>query len=178
MTERLRTPAPQLQGPPQGAADVTYHRLMSMLARSSAQYRIIDHPPEGRTDLASELRGHRLESAAKCMVVQVRMSHGEDHHVLAVVPGHRRVDLRRIRKLYGGSDATLGDRDEAERLTGCRSGCIIPFSFDEALPLVVDADLLTNEEIYFNAARLDRSIALRTTDYVTLGRPRVATVAK
>ncbi|MDK0521947.1 YbaK/EbsC family protein [Streptomyces sp. ML-6] len=151
---------------------------MSMLARSSATYRIIDHAPEGRTDLASELRGHRLEMAAKCMVVNVRRKQDGDHHVLAVVPGHRRVDLRSVRKLFGGNDATLGDRDEAERLTGCRTGSIIPFSFDEALPLVVDAGLLVHDEIFFNAARLDRSIALRTADYVSLADPRVADVAK
>ncbi|GHF91895.1 YbaK/EbsC family protein [Streptomyces sp. ID03-2B] len=164
--------------PDPDAGDGTHRRLMALLDRAGADYRIIDHAPEGRTDLASELRGHRLEMAAKCMVLRIRRKGGEDHHVLAVVPGHRRVDLRRVRKLYGGSDATLGDREEAERLTGCVSGCVIPFSFDERLPVVVDADLLVHEEIYFNAARLDRSLALRTVHYISLSTPRIAAIAK
>lgn len=180
MTGLLGAPAAEHLGhpPDPGLGDGTYGRLMALLDRAGADYRVIDHVPEGRTDLASELRGHRLEMAAKCMVLWVRGKDGGGHHVLAVVPGHRRVDLRRVRKLYGGSDATLGDREEAERLTGCVSGCVIPFSFDERLPVVVDANLLVHEEIYFNAARLDRSLALRTVHYISLSAPRIAAIAK
>ncbi|MFJ6811573.1 YbaK/EbsC family protein [Streptomyces anulatus] len=176
----LGAPAEEHLGhpPDPDLGDGMYGRLTAMLDRAGADYRVIDHAPEGRTDLASELRGHRLEMAAKCMVLWVRGKDGGGHHVLAVVPGHRRVDLRRVRKLYGGSDATLGDREEVERLTGCVSGCVIPFSFDERLPVVVDANLLVHEEIYFNAARLDRSLALRTVHYISLSAPRIAAIAK
>ena len=36
---------------------------------------------------------------------------------------------------------------------------------------VTDPELLTHQEIYFNAARLDRSLALDTRDYVRLANP-------
>lgn len=180
MTGLLGAPAAEHLGhpPDPGPGDGVYGRLMALLDRAGC--RLPGHRPRarGRTDLASELRGHRLEMAAKCMVLWVRGKGGGGHHVLAVVPGDRRVDLRRVRKLYGGSDATLGDREEAERLTGCVSGCVIPFSFDERLPVVVDANLLVHEEIYFNAARLDRSLALRTVHYISLSAPRIAAIAK
>jgi hypothetical protein len=37
----------------------------------------------------------------------------------------------------------------------------------------VDPSLLANEEIYFNVSRLDRSMALKTTDYLALSKPRI-----
>jgi hypothetical protein len=44
---------------------------------------------------------------------------------------------------------------------------------DPELELIVDPSLLENDELYFNAARLDRSMILKTTDYVTLAKPRL-----
>jgi Ala-tRNA(Pro) deacylase len=43
--------------------------------------------------------------------------------------------------------------------------------------LLVDPRLLEHEELYFNAARLDRSMALRTSDYVKLAKPRLERIA-
>jgi Ala-tRNA(Pro) deacylase len=45
------------------------------------------------------------------------------------------------------------------------------------LALVVDPSLLENDELYFNAARLDRSMALKTSDYVALAKPRLERIA-
>ncbi|HZU69983.1 MAG TPA: hypothetical protein VFA09_22120 [Ktedonobacteraceae bacterium] len=49
----------------------------------------------------------------------------------------------------------------------------MPFSFNPDLELVVDPSLLENDEIYFNAARLDRSMVLKTSDYVAIAKPRL-----
>lgn len=67
--------------------------------------------------------------------------------------------------------------DIAERLAGSVTGTVLPFSFNPELELVVDPSLLENEEIYFNAARLDRSLALKTSDYFEITRPRLARIA-
>ncbi|MFG2650495.1 YbaK/EbsC family protein [Streptomyces sp. NPDC048436] len=69
-------------------------------------------------------------------------------------------------------------QEAAERLAGSVSGTILPFSFDPELQLVVDPALLVHDEIFFNAARLDRSLALRTADYEAIAEPRTATIAQ
>ena len=56
-------------------------------------------------------------------------------------------------------------------------GTILPFSFHPELALVVDPSLLENDELYFNAARLDRSMVLKTRDYVALAKPRLERIA-
>jgi Ala-tRNA(Pro) deacylase len=53
------------------------------------------------------------------------------------------------------------------------SGTVLPVSYHEQLELIVDPELLAVPELFFNAARLDRSIALSTEDYVRLTEPRI-----
>jgi Ala-tRNA(Pro) deacylase len=49
---------------------------------------------------------------------------------------------------------------------------------DERLEPVVDPALLEHEEIYFNAARLDRSLALSAKDYVRIAQPRLESISE
>jgi len=57
------------------------------------------------------------------------------------------------------------------------AGTILPFSFNQELDLIVDPSLLEHVELYFNAARLDRSLALSTSDYIALAGPRIERIA-
>jgi Ala-tRNA(Pro) deacylase len=43
--------------------------------------------------------------------------------------------------------------------------------------LVIDPGLLRHHEIFFNAARLDRSLALDTQDYLRLAEPHICPIA-
>jgi Ala-tRNA(Pro) deacylase len=159
------------------AAVDAYERLVDQLDAGQARYRLIDHAPEGRTELVSALRGNELGAAAKCMVVMVKVSKKQSRYVLAVVPGDTRVDFSALKAHLGGSYAAMADGDKAEQLAGSVAGTILPFSYDPRLDLVVDPGLLSVPEIYFNAARLDRSIALATEDYLRLASPRVVAIA-
>ncbi|WP_307849652.1 YbaK/EbsC family protein [Qaidamihabitans albus] len=154
-----------------------YARLVAMLDAAGARYRLIDHPPEGRTDLVSAMRGHPMAMAAKCLVVMVKLGKRNSRYFLAVVPGAARVDLAALKALVGGSYAGFASTERAEALAGSVSGTILPFSFRPDLHLVVDPGLLRHDEIFFNAARLDRSLALDTRDYLRLAAPRIHPVA-
>ena len=156
----------------------TYDRLISLLDENGARYRLIDHPPEGRTELVSPLRGNELGQAAKCMVVMVKQGKKVTRYVLAVVPGDRRVNLDAIKRLLDGTYVSFANAEIAERLAGSVVGTVLPLSFADELELIVDEELLSrNEELYFNAARLDRSMALNTADYQTIAKPRVESIS-
>lgn len=155
----------------------TYTQLITFLDQHNAHYRLIDHVPEGRTEIISPIRGNPLSQAAKCIILMVKVGKKVTKFVLAVVPGDTRVDLNAIKVLLGGTYISFASADIAERLGGSVAGTILPFSFSSELELIVDPSLLENEEIYFNAARLDRSMALKTSDYVTLSNPRIERIA-
>jgi Ala-tRNA(Pro) deacylase len=83
-----------------------------------------------------------------------------------------------VKALHSGTYAAFAAPERAEDLAGSISGTVLPFSYDERLELIVDPELLKVEELFFNAARLDRSIAIRTTDYIRIAKPRVEPIAE
>jgi Ala-tRNA(Pro) deacylase len=161
-----------------GTEDTTYDKLIAMLDAHGATYRLIDHPEEGRTEIVSPMRGNEVHQAAKCMIIMVKVGKKVTRYVLAVVPGDVRVDLGAIKTLLAGTYVSFASTDIAERLSGSVSGTILPFAFDADLELVVDPLLLENDKIYFNAARLDRSVELLTEDYVELAKPRLERISQ
>jgi len=156
----------------------TYTQLIEFLDKHNAQYRLIDHPPEGRTEIVSPMRGNKVSQAAKCIVIMVKIGKKITKYVLGVVPGDARIDLNAIKELFHGTYISFATPEIAERLAGSVAGTILPFSFNPEMELIVDPELLKNDEIYFNAARLDRSMALKTSDYTTLAKPRLEHIAK
>ena len=155
----------------------TYDRLISLLDASSVDYTLIDHAPEGTTDAVCALRGHPASEAAKCIVLRVKVDRRTTRNVLAVVPGDRRVDLDAIRALYAARYVGFSDAETAERLARAIPGTVLPFSFDPALEVVADPDVVARPRLYFNAARLDRSLCLSGADYERLAQPRVEPIA-
>ncbi|MFI1913810.1 YbaK/EbsC family protein [Nocardia sp. NPDC020380] len=155
-----------------------YRKLISELDANGVDYRFIDHTPEGRTDVVSALRGHDVAHAAKCLIILVKVGKKQSRYVLAVVPGDARVDLQALKSLLGGSYSGVAGKDKAEELAGSVSGTVLPFAFHPQLELIADPALLRAPELYFNAARLDRSIALATDDYVRVAQPRIAPIAQ
>ncbi|MEV4641080.1 YbaK/EbsC family protein [Actinoplanes sp. NPDC049548] len=154
-----------------------YAQLIGLLDSDYISYRLISHRPEGRTDAASALRGHPLDQAAKSVMVRVASGKRSRRYVLAVVPGDRRVDLRALADRYSAREAAFASRHVAERLAGSVSGSFAPFAFSPDLDLLVDDRLLAHREIYFNACRLDLSIALPVAHYLALARPQIAPIA-
>jgi Ala-tRNA(Pro) deacylase len=153
-----------------------YTRLITDLDAAGATYRLIDHEPEGQTDLVSALRGNPIAQAAKCLIVMVKITKKVTHYVLAVIPGDARVDLGALKALLGGTYVGFASAEKAEELAGSVVGTVLPFSYHPALELIVDPALLDFPELYFNAARLDRSLALATKDYTRVATPRVAPI--
>jgi Ala-tRNA(Pro) deacylase len=155
----------------------TYTNFIAYLDQHKVAYRLIDHAPEGRTELVSQMRGNMLAQAAKCIILMVKIGKKTTRYVLAVVPGDMRVDLQAVKALLGGTYIAFASQEIAERLAGSVAGTILPFSFNPELELVVDPTLLDHDELYFNAARLDRSIVLKADDYATVAKPRLERVA-
>lgn len=154
-----------------------YDRLVALLDSRRAPYRVLQHEPEGRSEHVAAVRGNRPEEGAKAMVVRLHAGGGDRRYCLVVLPGNCRIDLGKLSAECGARSASLAPREVAEELTGCVAGAMPPFSFREELPVIVDPTLLENEEIVFNAGRLDRSIRLATRAYLDVVEPRVAPIA-
>ena len=147
-----------------------FDKLVSLLDREGACYRVLEHPAEGKSDLVASIRGTSPGQGAKAMLCKSKGPSGP--LILAVLPGDRKVDFKKVAAAAGLRTVTLASQEEAMQATGCLIGAIPPFSFSEDIVLIVDPLLVeSHEEIAFNAGRLDRSIVLRSKDYLRIVRP-------
>ena len=154
-----------------------HEELCMLLDREGAAYRVIEHQPEGRTELIAQIRGNRLEQAIKSIVIQVRLRKKENIYCLANVPGDCRIDLEGIKSHFQAEGAAFASREKAQELTGCVIGAIPPFSFNDQLQVLADPLIQENEEVVFNAGRLDRSIFMQLADYIRIAKPQLVKIA-
>src|SRR5215211_3389369 len=135
-----------------------HKQLCTLLDIEEAVYRVIEHEPEGRTEVIAKIRGNRIEQSIKSMVLQVRLTRKENIYCLANVPGDCRVNFDGVKNYFGADSVAFAKREKAQELTGCVIGAIPPFSFHDQLQLLADPLIQQNDEVVFNAGCLNRSI--------------------
>ncbi len=157
--------------------EAMFECLRKMLEAENAFFRVIEHPAEGNSHKVAEIRGTEVGQGAKAMLCRLADEAGQ--FVLAVLPGDERVDFAKVAVAVGARKVKLAGAADAEAATGCVIGAIPPFSFDPAIRLVVDPQLLARyREIAFNAGRLDASMVLDSGDYLRLAKPLLADIRK
>lgn len=152
-------------------------QLCDLLDREGASYRVIQHEPEGRTEVIAKIRGNRIEQSIKSIVVQVRLDRKENVYCLANVPGDCRIDFAGLKRHFDADSVAFASREKAQELTGCAIGAIPPFSFNDQLQVLADPLIQANKEVVFNAGRLDRSIFMKLDDYIRIAQPQLTEIA-
>jgi Ala-tRNA(Pro) deacylase len=154
-----------------------HKQLCDLLDQEGATYRVIEHEPEGRTEMIAKIRGNRIDQSIKSIVVQVRLNRKENIYCLANVPGDCRIDFDGIKRHFNADSVAFASREKAQELTECVIGAIPPFSFRDQLQVLADPLIQENEEVVFNAGRLDRSIFMKLDDYIRIAKPQFAKIA-
>lgn len=155
--------------------DNTFERIVALFEAGDADFRVLEHSPEGRSEDVAAVRGTEVSQGAKALVCRVKGT--DSGALLAVVPGDARLDIRKAVAAVGGRKGGFAPADLARELTGCEIGAIPPLALDGNLDVVVDRDFVeAHREIAFNAGRLDRSIVLKTADYLRIVAPVVESI--
>lgn len=160
-----------------GTSNDIHQQLRDLLDREHAVYRVIEHEPEGHTEIIAQIRGNRIEQSVKSIVAQVRLSKKENIYCLANVPGDCRIDFEGLKRHYQADSVAFAAREKAQELTGCVIGAILPFSFNDQLQVLADPLIQQNDEVVFNAGRLDRSIFMKLDDYLRIAKPQLVKIA-
>ncbi|MGD9425270.1 YbaK/EbsC family protein [Pantoea sp. NSTU24] len=146
----------------------THEKLIALLDRHQARYRLMAHEATGKCEAVAAIRGTEIGQGAKALVCHVK-GNGVKQHVLAVLPADRQADLGKVAAAAGGRRASLASPAETTQLTGCVFGAIPPFSFHPDLRVIADPALFERyPEIAFNAGLLECSVILNTDDYRAL----------
>lgn len=137
----------------------THERIKAWLTAQGAAFRVLEHAPAGSAADYQRTLGTRLEQQAKALLLRHKGPQGKGH-VVVTVQAQKQVDLEAVRAALGAEEVRLADRGALRDVTGCNFGELPPLGRMFRLRLLMDRDLLGEPEVYFNAGRLDRSIAM------------------
>ncbi|OFW77821.1 MAG: hypothetical protein A2Z48_11750 [Actinobacteria bacterium RBG_19FT_COMBO_70_19] len=120
-----------------------------------------------------EARALGIEADAVVKTLLIDSSAG---HVLAVIPGDRRLDMKLVEGVVGDKHAHLATEQEIERdLPGLELGSLPPLGGLLKMHAYVDPEVLEHETVVFAAGMQTESIRARSED---LFRDEIVTVAK
>ena len=117
-------------------------RLTDFLDEQKIPYRVKYHSkPVFTSEEAAIERGVSLSQIVKTML----LADGNDVMV-AVLPSHKRLDVKKLKKLSGHKNLQFMDKESIERRTGLIVGAVAPIGrVLEGIPLFVDPSVFDEE---------------------------------
>ncbi|RJL36025.1 YbaK/EbsC family protein [Bailinhaonella thermotolerans] len=147
-----------------------HEKIVEYLTANGVAHRVITHPPAGSAEEYHRVLGTSYEQQAKSIFLRVRRP-GEKTYAILVIQAQKRADPERAAALLEAREVKLATRDHLRERTGCDFGELAPLGGLYGFPLLLDADLLDEEEIYFNAGDLSTSVALSPKSLQELENP-------
>lgn len=143
--------------------------LKDFLSQNRVAHQVIQHPLAFTATSVAGAAHIPGKEMAKTVVVNL-----DGHHVLAVLPAHRKVDLERLRQATGARSAQLVDE---RAFTGdfpeCEPGAMPPFGNLYGLPVYVEPHLAEDVQIAFNAGTHTELIRMAYKDFERITHPTV-----
>ena len=111
----------------------------------------------------------------KSIVVERR---GTGKPILAVVPGDREVNLKKLAKAVDEKKVTPATQKDAERLTKLKAGGISPLALiNRGFEIVIDESVLNQELVHISGGEIGLNIRLPSSDLVKITGAKVAKIS-
>ena len=141
-------------------------KIKEILDSLSIEYELLNHEPVYTSADAAKIRDMGLSNGAKALVF---VADGEP--VLIVVPGDKKVDLRKFKQLFKVKDLRMSSREEVKEITTLEVGSIPPVGKAMNLKSYFDASFLDKEIVAFNAGSHSVSIRMKARDLIQAENP-------
>jgi Cys-tRNA(Pro)/Cys-tRNA(Cys) deacylase len=140
-------------------------RLTDFLDERKIPYQVKYHrKPVFTSEDAAIERGVRLSQIVKTML----LADGNDI-LVAVLPSHRRLDVKKLKKLSGHKNLQFMDKESIERRTGLIVGAVAPIGrVLEGIPLFVDSSLFDEEFLDISSGDPNAGLELQRDDLRSL----------
>ena len=150
-------------------------RAIAYLKKNKIPHEIIkyDHQEKG-AEYAAKATGNPLEITVKTLVVEL----DRKRYCLALLPGHRELNLKKLASSSGCKRTAMVDINTAERLTGYLVGGISPFGTRQRLETVMESSILDNPKILINAGQRGMMLKMDPEDIVKVIGCKVASIVR
>jgi prolyl-tRNA editing enzyme YbaK/EbsC (Cys-tRNA(Pro) deacylase) len=140
------------------------------LAGRSVPFQVVPHEKAFTSIDEARAVGIQADEVVKTLLLDTA-----GKHALAVIPGNRRLDMRRLQRAVADHHAHLATEAEIERdFPGYELGCLPPLGSLLHMQLFVDPDVVGHETVVFAAGSQTESVKARTKD---LFRDELMTIA-
>jgi Cys-tRNA(Pro) deacylase len=119
-----------------------------------------EHTAEG---VADDL-GVPVAQVLKAMLVERGLDQMGSSYLLAVIPGDRRLSLKKLASELGEKNLRLASERDVTRVTGYRVGSVSVVGFRrEDVPALIDRNVLELGEVIISAGRPDIALSLQAS---------------
>ena len=143
--------------------------LGEFLESKRVWHRFIAKPETIHTSDASKLTGVDLNQLTKNLIGTT----SEGKFVLLIVPGNRRVDLRKASCILGTKNVSLIPFGEAESISGYPPGGTPSVGHKMPLSVVMDESLLKYDTIFCGGGTRDKILELKTLEVISLNKATI-----
>ena len=152
-----------------GTMKTIFEKIIELLNSQKVNYSLKDHPPTRTSEESALHRGEPLKIGAKAMVMKI-----DTEFIMAVLPADRKIDSIKLKAILNTKNLRFASKEELFEITGLVPGAIPPFGSLFNLPMIVDKALLEEENMAFNAGSLEKSIKMKTKDYLGIVKSKTA----
>lgn len=148
------------------------NNVTRLLDARRVRYQAFELPPEKLgADMTARLLGVAPELVYKTIVA--RREKGKP--ILAIIPGPRQLDLKKLAAALGEKKVHLPSEREAEQLTGLQAGGISPLALiNKGFTILLDAQAQSQAEIHVSGGQRGLNIRLPVADLLALTGARLA----
>lgn len=141
---------------------------MRKLDEKGIQYEVLQGSSKQFTaEGVAEDLGVPVAQVVKAMLVQrsTKPGEGSSPFVLFVIPGDRRLSLKKVGVALGDKKAQLASQRDVKRVTGFQVGAVSVLGFRrDDVPGFVDQHVMELEQVVISAGRPDAGLALAPAD--------------
>ena len=141
-------------------------RVADVLRRAGIEARIEEFPQGTPTaEAAAEAAGCALGQIVKSLVFEAG-----GRYLVAMIPGDRRADRRKVAEAAGARRARVAGAQEVQDATGFAPGAVAPFPLPRVDRVLIDRRLLTQELLWIGAGSEYHLAAISPPDLTRLTR--------
>jgi Cys-tRNA(Pro)/Cys-tRNA(Cys) deacylase len=116
--------------------------------------------PVTSLEQAAREREQRPEQVVRSILFRI----AEDEFVMVLVAGPAQISWKLLRKLLGKSRISMATEDEVLAVTGYRTGTVGPFGIQRQLKILIEAGVLSEEEISIGSGMRNTAVMLKSAD--------------
>ncbi|MCJ7717490.1 MAG: hypothetical protein MUO54_13355 [Anaerolineales bacterium] len=156
---------------------MTANNVTRLLDNRNVPYTCFDLPRQKLgAEKVAELLNAPLSIIYKSIVIE-RKNPGKP--ILAVVPGDKEVDLKKLAKAVGEKKVSPATQMAAENSTKLQAGGISPLALiNRGFEIVIDESILEQELVHISGGELGVNIRLSPRDLVSLTKALVAKICR